>query len=306
MQRPVSTPSLVEVTDKAREFLRFGLHDDAVHLLMSHEADCRNEGIPHNGVWCANVSLLLGIVHRKRGEFDSAEQEITHAVQHFSQTGDATNHACATLALGDVYRARAICEGDQHEAKVIWEQALELYRRAEGILVFLDRSSFLRTENQRLYPQILWAIGRVFLALATNLDVAAHNFGKAWKISRRLDFYWGQEECAQLIGRLAEARGNPRSARRWYRRSLCLSRQSGNVDRIMENLLYLARLSQSTLENPSNVYDLANQAYEVVIPLLANQSLPPSHQFHKYLAEARHLMKWGQSRIVHREAEILE
>ena len=273
---------------------------------MSHKADCRAEETGHNGVWCARVSLLLGISHRKRGEFPSAEHEIRHAIEHFSQTGDATNQACATLALGDVCRARAMCEDDEYEAKVLWEQALELYRRAEAILVCLNRTSFLRVENQRLYPQILWAIGRVFLALATKHDVAAHNFGKAWKISRRLAFYWGQEECAQLIGRLAEARGNARSARRWYRRSLCLSRRSGNVDRIMENLLYLARLSKSRIENPSNVYDLASQAREIAIPLVANQNLPPSHQFHAFLAETGQLMQWAQSRIADDEAEILE
>ncbi len=298
MQRPVSTFGLPEALDRARELLRFGLHDDAVEFLTRCRSDCSNEETPGNEGSCASLSLLLGIAHRKRGEFRCADQEISCAVQHFLQTGDVTNSATAILALGDVYRARAICERDENAAKVMWGQALEHYRKAEGILVCLDSASFLRAENQRLYPQILWAIGRVFLTLAVNLEVAAHNFGKAWKILRRSDFYWGQEECAQLIARLAEVRGNARSARRWYRRSLRLSRRSGNVDRITENLLYLARLSQSTFENPSKVYDLANQAYQAVAPLLASQSLPSGHQFHEFLAEARQLMKWAQSRRV--------
>ena len=116
------------------------------------------------------------------------------------------------LALGDVARARAMCGVDPESSRLEWHRALEHYRRSESVLGSLDLCLFHKEHNQRLYPQIPWAIGRVFLAHGSQLEESAACFAQAWETSCGLNFHWAMEECAQLIGRFLQALGDLRSA----------------------------------------------------------------------------------------------
>jgi len=278
-----------DILREGQELLRHGRHREAIQSLHEHRLGCSLDDCKTRIQQCGLVSLLLGIAYRKYGRFGRAEEYVGHSIAHFSETGDLSNHSRGILALGDVYRARALRAQPEQKVDALWSVALKQYEHSRRVFSALDSQSRLKPTNQVLLAQILWAHARVWTQQHTETNRAYRYLMEAWRISKENQAEWAQEECAQLIGRLMIKRGELGRASWWIHKSYRLARRSGNVDRMVENLLYLGRIAQESGKRTARIRAYGKQVEKLVRPLV-DQDLPKEHQFYDFLRQAQDLI----------------
>lgn len=260
---------------------RLGNHEFVLKILSIMEASCSPTNVVDSE--CGFIRLWRGTVYRKIGKFDYARIDLSQASDYFIFIEDYENYARCLLCLGDVLRAKAITRVSLMSGLYLL-QALSFYLKGKQIL----ETKIPQAEKQdRTYlllsAQFQWAIARAFIVLRIANHKVLKGLRIAWDLSCQTHSTWAQEECAQLLARYYEIKNNFREALKWYEISYANASSSRNVDRLIETMISLAKISKKN-GDVQNMSLYIEEASQILTPLL-KQNLPSNHQFFYFASE---------------------
>jgi len=162
-------------------------------------------------------------IHRRRGDLNSAEEQVKQALAVFQRVGDERGIAAATRNLGRIAQER----GELERAKQLLKEALAYYQKmSDGErYVYITTTSLADLALEQHDLDTAWTLCDGVLA-------SARRFGDPERVAKLLG----------VLGGVAYQRGDLQQARSFWEESLAYMKRANRLDGIADCLFELAHL----------------------------------------------------------------